>query len=191
MHRTALPASGQLDVLAVAPLPYRLDGRGQFQLGGAFYCAKLLVGLARLGHCVRALASGPQPPGPEQPEPLPGLTVEWFALDFLSAAKPPPAEYVRGQRARFEAALDRALSQRRPDIVLLGSESQAWYVAEPCRERGLATLRVAHGVPTAVLPAGIYPPRAVRALLAHMSQVSRVVTVARHLEEILRHLGPL
>jgi glycosyltransferase involved in cell wall biosynthesis len=178
----------RLDVLAVAPLPYRLAGRGEFQLGGAFYCAELLTGLARLGHRVRALASGPQPSRPGEPEPLAGVDVEWFALDFRSAATPPPADYVAGQRRRFEAQLDLAVSDRRPDLVLLGSEGQAWYSAEACRARNLPTLLVAHGVPTAALGAGIYPPAATEALVAHLGQVDRVVTVARHLEVILRDL---
>jgi glycosyltransferase involved in cell wall biosynthesis len=182
-------AAEPLDILAVAPLPYRVDGRGEFQLGGAFYCADLLSGLASLGHRVSALASGPRRSGAGEPEPLPGLTVEWFALDFVTAAKPPPAEYVREQRAIFEAALDRAISERRPNVVLLGSEAQAWYAAEPCQERGVPTLLIAHGVPTAALPAGIYPAGATEAVLRHMSLVSRVVTVAHHLEQILRDCG--
>jgi glycosyltransferase involved in cell wall biosynthesis len=190
LPRAGLAASERLDVLAAAPLSYRLDGRERFQIGGGLYCASLLLGLAGLGHRVRALASGPRPSGSERPEPLgPGVSVEWFALDFTSAGKPPPASYVRRERARFESALGRALAEHRPDVVLLGSEAQAWYAAEPCRERGLPTMLVSHGVPTAALPAGIYPPQAARALVARLGHVDSIATVAHHLEAILRSLG--
>jgi phosphatidylinositol alpha 1,6-mannosyltransferase len=186
----ALSPGARLDVLAIAPLAYRVGGRGRFQFGGSLYCTALLAGLARLGHRVRALASGPEPGAPEAPEPLaPGVRVDWGALEYRSARAPFPPDYVRRERANVEAALDRAAAERRPDLVLLGSESQAWYAAEPCRERGLPTLLVAHGVPTAALKAGIYPPEAKAALIAHLQQVDRVVAVARHLEAVLRSLG--
>lgn len=184
------PAGERLDVLAAAPLPYRLDGREHFQLGGCLYCATLLAGLDRLGHRVRALASGPRPVQQGQPESNgSGVRVEWFALDFRSAATPPLASYVRQERARYEAALDRAIAERRPDVVLLGSESQAWYGVEAARERGLPTVLVAHGVPSAALTTGIYPPWAVDALIGHLRRVDLVVTVARHLEDVLRSYG--
>ncbi len=81
------------------------------------------------------------------------------------------------------------LAAGRPDIVLLGSESQAWYAAEPCRERGLRTLLISHGVPTAALAADIYSPRAVDTLLQCLQQVDQIVAVAHHLEVVLRRLG--
>mgnify|MGYP000055864786 CR=1 FL=1 len=184
------PEGERLDILAAAPLPYRLGGREHFQLGGCLYCATLLSGLSRLGHRVRALASAPRPKELGQPESNgSGVQVEWFALDFRSAATPPPEPYVRRERARYEAALDRALAERRPDLVVLGSESQAWYCVEACRERGLPTVLIAHGVPSAALATGIYPPWAVDALLGHLRRVDLVVAVARHLEDALRSYG--
>src|SRR2546426_3590615 len=107
-------AAPALDLLAVAPLPYRLAGRGHFQLGGGLYCASLLLGLAGLGHRIRVLASGPWSAAHERPEPLGGgVEVEWFALDYRTAGEPPPADYVRAQQARFETELDRAVAERR------------------------------------------------------------------------------
>lgn len=179
-----------LDVLAAAPLPYHVHGEGQFQIGGGLYCASLLLGLASIGHRVRALASAPRPPRPVRPDEFgAGVEVDWFALDFITAANPPPPDYVEGERAKLEAALDEAIADRRPDLVLLGSEAQAWYGVEPCKERDLPTLLVSHGVPTAALPAGIYPPDATQALVAHLGGVDQIVTVAGHLEAILRDFG--
>jgi glycosyltransferase involved in cell wall biosynthesis len=56
-------------------------------------------------------------------------------------------------------------------------------------ERDLPTLLISHGVPTAALHTGIYPPDATQALVAHLAGVDRIVTVASHLEAILSDFG--
>ncbi len=186
----ALPPIRVLDLLVVAPISYCVRGMARFQFGGGLYCAALVAGLADLGHRVRVLASGPPPTGRESPDPLGrGVDVRWFALEYRSVRTPPPHEYVRSERAKLELALDAELEVARPDLVVLGSESQAWYAAEACGERGLRSLLISHGVPTAALPLGIYPPREVAALVSCLGRVDRIVTVSHHLEEVLRSLG--
>lgn len=189
--RALLAASERLDLLAVAPLPLRVKGQGTFQLGGGLYCAWLLSGLADLGHRVRAFATAPFPRGGREPgmSARPGLHVEWFALEYTPGQVPAPADHVRAQRARLEAALERTLADGRPDLVLLGSEVQAWYAVDACLERGLPTMLIAHGVPTAALLSGIYPPAATEALIGQLSKADLIVTVASHLEASLRTLG--
>jgi hypothetical protein len=39
-----------MDVIAIAPLPYRAAGRPQFEFGASTMSADLLQGIARLGH---------------------------------------------------------------------------------------------------------------------------------------------
>jgi len=188
--RGVLPASDRLDVLALAPLPCRSNGRVAFQLGGSLYCVWLLEALANLGHRVRALAVSPTRSDALQPGELgAGVSVDWFAVEPLDTLQPPHAGDVRKRRTQFEAALDGALTAGRPDIVILGNEHHAWYAADVCRERGLPIVLVSHGVPTAALPTGIYPRPALRALVDHLAKVDLIVTVAQHLEETLRGLG--
>jgi glycosyltransferase involved in cell wall biosynthesis len=185
-----LPASRRLDLLALAPLPCRLDGAVALQVGGSLQCAWLVEGLAQLGHRVRVLSVGPVQPSRMEPgDPPPGVEVDWFAVEKLHTATPPPADAVARRRADFERALDRALAERRPDLVLLGNEGHPWYAAEPCRERGLRTVLIAQGVPTAGIPNGIYPPDALATFTGRLAAVDGVVAVSRHLEAVLSGLG--
>lgn len=182
--------SEPLHVLAVAPVSYGIGGKGQFQFGGGLYCAELLRGLARMGHHVRVLATGPPEGARELPDPLgDGVEVTWFALEYRSVRTPPSASFVQREREKFEGLLTAVLDAGRPDAVLLGSESQAWYAAEPCAKRDLKTLLISHGVPTAALAAGIYPPDEVTTLVRSLRHVDQIVTVAHHLEAVLRGLG--
>ena len=189
---TSTPGSGKerLEVLALAPLPYRSKGRVAFQVGASLHCDWLLTGLAGLGHRVRALATSPLQPSDLEPGDLgPAVEVDWFAVEKLNTVRPPAPEEVRRRRAQFEVALDRALAERRPDVVILGNESHPWYAADLCRDRGLATVLIAQGVPTAAIPAGIYPPPALHALVEQLGKVDLIVAVSDHLEGILRELG--
>jgi glycosyltransferase involved in cell wall biosynthesis len=179
-----------LDVLALAPLPCRLDGAPALQVGGSLQCAWLVEGLARLGHRVRVLSVGPVQPSPIEPgDAPPGVEVDWFAVEKLHASTPPPAEAVARRRGDFERALDRALAERRPDLVLLGNESHPWYATEPCSERGLRTVLIAQGVPTAGIPDGIYPPDVLETFAGRLAAVDGIVAVSGHLEAVLRGLG--
>lgn len=184
------PSSGSpLDILALVPLPCRSNGRPTFQLGGSLYCVWLLAGLAELGHRVQALAVGPRSDQLQPGSIDPRVHVEWFAVEPLDTMMPPDARDVAVRRAQFELALDRALEERRPDLVILGNEHHAWYATDVCSQRGLPTALFAHGVPTAAIPAGGYPTWATETLVAHLHKVDLVVTVSDHLEAILRGLG--
>jgi glycosyltransferase involved in cell wall biosynthesis len=161
-----------------------------FQFGGSRLHASLVTGLARHGHPVRLLTTRPPDLTGIEPGDLPGVDVDWFVLDqTLVFPQPPTLEEIRVRRERFEPVLDRALAERRPDVVLFGTKAQPLYAAEVCRERGLPTIAVSHGVPTAGLLEGVYPERDVEVLLEALAQVDLVVTVAHHLETVLRTLG--
>ncbi|MDX6642591.1 MAG: hypothetical protein QOD76_553, partial [Solirubrobacteraceae bacterium] len=182
--------SDRLDILALAPIPGRSNGIAALQVGGSLQCAWLLAGLARLGHTVRVISVGPLQPSDVEPGDLgPDVAVDWFAVEKLDTAEPPAAEDVRRRRAQFEVALDRALADRRPDVVILGNESHPWYAADPCAERGLQTVLIAQGVPTAGLPSGIYDPPARREFVEQLAKVDLIVAVSDDLEAILRGLG--
>ena len=184
-----LAVNGLLDLLVVGPLPYRNKGQDVDQRGGVLYNVALLQGLRRLGHDVRVLATGPPQPGRLEPGDLgPDISVEWFAVEYLTARTPPAPAEVEKRCGQLERAVDRAIAERRPDLVVLGHEAQVFY-ADACLERGLPTVLFAHGVPTHGLLDGVYPPSALEALLERLSAIDLIVTVSRHLEAILRALG--
>ncbi len=178
------------DVLAVGPVPFRQNGRPAFQFGGSRLHASLVSGLARHGHPVRLLTTRPPDTTGLEPGDLPGVDVEWFAIEqTLVFPQPPTLEEIRVRREMLEPVLDRTVATRRPDLVLFGTKAQPLYAADLCRERGLPTIAVSHGVPTAGLLEGVYPQRDVEVLLEALSKVDLVVTVAHHLETVLRTLG--
>lgn len=183
----------QLQILAIAPLPFRIGGRRRFQFGGSIFFEQLLPQLAGAGHRVRVLAEAPPPAQDEDRAGLhwdePNLSVEWFALEYRSGATPPPATFVRGQRSTLEGLMHGALEEHRPDVVLLGRESLVWYVPEVCRRAGLPIALVAGGSPSAGLAAGIYPSGAVQAFADRLRSVDLVISMARHLAGTLRRLG--
>lgn len=183
------PPSGTLDILALAPLPCSSNGRPTFQLGGSLYCVWLLVGLAELGHRVRAMAVGPRSDELQPGSIDPRVSVDWFAVEPLDTMQPPHQRDVAVRSAQFESALNRALEEGRPDLVVLGNEHHAWYAADICREQGLPTVLFAHGVPTAAIPTGTYPSWATERLVTHLRTVDLIVTVSDHLEAILTGLG--
>jgi glycosyltransferase involved in cell wall biosynthesis len=188
--RGPLSARKPLDLLLVGPLPYRDRGKPVFQYGGMLYSVWLLQGLERLGHRVRALATGPPLPSELEPGDLgPGIEVDWFAIEFVPVPLPPTPAVVESRRAQLRRALEPVLAERRPDLVLLGFESQGHYAPSVCRDLDLPTVLFAHGIPTYDLLEGAYPPPALEQLLEELSQVDLIVTVSRYLEEILRTLG--
>src|SRR5688500_5298310 len=136
-----------LDVLAIAMLPYRHDGGRAFQYGGAIVNETLLPRLAAHGHRVRAIHESPAPPAGARGIDLPGVEVDWFALEFYPGHLPPPEAVLERERARLRRALAAALAGGAPDVVLITRDAHAWYVPEVVAEARLPSVLVAHGVP--------------------------------------------
>jgi glycosyltransferase involved in cell wall biosynthesis len=180
-----------LDLLAFAPLPYRERGRPAFELGVTVFYADLFPRLATLGHRVRVVAEAPPADAPRK-----GLAwedgnpaVAWFALRYHSSSRPPDAAERSQLRRDLGAAFDAALAERRPDVVLVGREILAAPLLELAREAGIPMVVVAHGLATAALERSTYPAALRTEMLAALRGADRVVTVARHLEDVLRALG--
>jgi glycosyltransferase involved in cell wall biosynthesis len=164
-----------------------------FEFGGSRTSAELLPRLAGFGHRIRVIAEAPPPvPGEKRSSftpTAPGLTVVPFALRYRSARTLPDPVWITAQRARLTALLGHLVDDQRPDLVLLGRETLAWYALDVCRELHVPALVTVHGSPTAALEHGIYPPEAVEALIAHLRTAAGLVTVAHHLRLTLARLG--
>lgn len=181
------PAVG-LDILYVGTLP-------PYPGGSAISCAELLVGLARQGHTIRALA-------PITPEAAatgdrfaarePCLAVTRFLVPHFDVAPPvpPPADYRALESAAIRGGLERLLTERRPDVVIIGRESFAWDVPTVASDHGIpSVLLIRGGSRTARLLAGQYPPALAAALLAEFRKTTAIVATAQHLTDGLRRLG--
>jgi glycosyltransferase involved in cell wall biosynthesis len=182
-----------MDVVAVAPLPYRSAGRGEFEFGASTMSEDLLAGLARLGHSVRAIAQAPLPlnggecRGLEPEEP--GFSVVPFALDYAPVRTPPDAAHLVAQRARLMKALGRLVAERQPDLVWLSGEALSWFALDVCRSFGIPTLVAVHGAPLAGLEHGLYPPAETSELIARLATAEGHVCVADHLRAMLERMG--
>jgi glycosyltransferase involved in cell wall biosynthesis len=186
-------ARDALSILVIAPLPFRRNGARVFEFGGSNFSVALFPRLARLGHRVRVLAEAPPVEGEETATGLewdvPNLQVEWFAVAYRSAATPPSPAYLEHERRRLEAVCDRLLSEEPPDAVVLSREMLAWHGLDLCQRRGVRSLLIAHGSPTAALSQGIYPAEVRTDLVERLRQVDWIVAVAHHLEATLRGWG--
>jgi glycosyltransferase involved in cell wall biosynthesis len=182
-----------LNILAVAPLPFRRDGVETFLFGGTIFFAELLPRLAQLGHTVRVIAEAPAAQKGEKRTGLdwdiPNLAVEWFACEYhrgssLASSLPPEPAHIQ-----VRAMFDRMVRENRPDVVLLGRETLAWHLVDLCQELALPSCLVVHGSPTAAFMRDTYPEPVKRKLVECFARSDRLVTVAPYLEKIIRSFG--
>jgi len=189
--RSAGPAP--LRVLALAPLPFRSNGAPAFHGGGTVFYTELLSGLARRGHRVSVIAEAPPALRGERREGTrfdeARLEVDWFAYEHHSSVRQPSPEIRAALRLRLAGLVKARLSAWLPDVVLVGRETVLPYVASSCRERGVATLVVAHGPAVAELDAGGYPPDLHECLKSELCEADRIVAVADHVATALGRLG--
>ncbi len=182
-----------IDILAVAPLPFRRNGAVTFLHGVAIFYAELLPRLAAAGHRVRVFVEAPAARRGEHRQQLgvrpANLTVDGFAFPYRSGSRPPTRAYEAALDRDLRPRFARALRRRRPDVVLVGREILAPYVAALCRAHRLPYVVVAHGVALAAMRSPAYSERQRRRLAAGLRGAARVVAVAAHLQRELRELG--
>lgn len=184
MIRPRDPSGGAgLDILYV--------GRLALEAGGASRtCAEILVGLARAGCRVRALSPGTAESA-RRPEPFaglhPALSVTRFRMPYLEAYafEPAPDEYRALQRDAVARLLPGMITQRRPDVILIGRESDVWSVPDLARAHGVPSVAIAHGVVLAVLD-GRFPAPLGQALLAECGKLDLIIACAEHMATRLR-----
>lgn len=182
-----VPSDNSLSVLYVGTLP---PHRG----GSTVSCSQLMVGLARLGHVVRAI-------GPITAEALeagdhfalavPELQVWRYTVPYfyVGPTTPPPDDYRRAEGEQIAQLFTRLVAASRPDVVVAGRESFAWYVPRLAAMHGLPCVVLARGTTSAAILNGTYGHRASRHLLAEFRKADLIVAPARHLGRELQRLG--
>ncbi len=176
-----------LDIIYVGTLPPHPGG-------SAISASQLLVGLARLGHRVRAIA-------PITPEAMqagdrfaalfPEVAVSRFLMPGFETTPylPPSGDYRRLEAERIRMVLPAMIREARPDVVFIGRETFAWHVPETAERHSLPTvMRVAGGTLFGILR-GAYPQEQVRSLLEQFGRIDLLVTPARHLADALNSAG--
>ena len=175
-----------LDVLAIAPLPVRHADGDAFLFGASVFFLELLPRLAARGHRVRVVPEQPALP-PGTPVAPARAEVAGAPLPYLAGSATATAAEIAAVRRAAAARLDAAFATAVPDVVLLGRERLAALALAHCRSRGVPTLVVAHGSPTARLGDG--DPALGRAFAADLARADALVAVAPYLAAILTRLG--
>ena len=115
-----------LNILYVGTLPPHPGG-------SAISCSQLIIGFAKLGHTVRALA-------PITAEALrsgdvfaasqPEIDMTRFQMPYFETTPyiSPSDEYRRLEREQIRKGLLYLIANKRPDIIFIGRETFAWHV---------------------------------------------------------------
>lgn len=183
-----VPAGRRARVLYVGTLPPHPGG-------SAISAFQLLVGLARRGHAIRALA-------PVTPETRTAadrfdaehaaLHVDRYELGRFDIGEPesaaPDHEAIEG--AALRRHVPRLIMAHHPEIVLVGRESFGWHVPALARRHGVpSVLLLRGGAPTARLLGGHVPPHRVAEAVRRFSHARRLVAVSQHLADGFARLG--
>jgi glycosyltransferase involved in cell wall biosynthesis len=157
--------------------------------GSAILAAQLLLGFADAGHRVRAIAPTTESHVTE-PE-LTGVEVHRFPMPAfeMSPDQAPPAGYREAEGREIRRLYNRLTQVEKPTVVIIGRESFSWHVTELARTSGVPSVLWVQGGSLWGMRSGSLPPEQRRQLLAQMSQVGRVVTVAEHIPATLAEMG--
>jgi len=176
-----------LNILYVGTLPPHPGG-------SAISCSQLIIGFAKLGHTVRALA-------PITAEALrsgdvfaashPEIGVMRFQVPYFETTPyiSPSDEYRRLEREQIRKGLLYLIANKRPDIIFIGRETFAWHVPDLARTQSLPCILRIAGNPTLGVLNGAYPEPLAQQLLEQYRKASFIVTPAEHLAEGLRQFG--
>jgi glycosyltransferase involved in cell wall biosynthesis len=194
-----------VNVLLVGPMPPHHPGGG-----AAVFNAELLQGLARLGHCCRAIApllgaagfptchgrleslphsTGDASCAPEVAEiPVSHYSAQHFPLssdDFFRSA-----ELQEQQRRAVEPMLHSAIASERPDVIVLGRDHFSCDVPALAAAHAIPTLLITHSgnLAKAVLDASFSEAQA-RQIITQRRSISCIVAVARHVAAAWQKLG--
>ena len=179
-------AGSRLNILYVGTLPPHNGGT-------AIVGYLLLAGLARVGHSIQAIA-------PIIPEALaagdkfamryPRIRVSRYMVPFFnnSPDHPMTRDYQTAETAAIVKAFEGEISEKRPDLLIIGRETFAWHLPDLARSKNLASMLLVHGSGLFGMAHSFsFADR--EHLVEKIRKVDLIVAVARHLEGPMRELG--
>ena len=176
-----------LNILYVGTLPPHTGG-------SAVSCSQLLVGFAKFGHTVRALApitAEALRSGDDFADSHPDIRVTRFEVPYFQTVTylPPTDEYQRIERAKIQEMLPVLMKTERPDTIIIGRETFAWDVPALATVHSVpCILRISGGLALGILN-GIYPEALAQQLLEQCRKADLTVAQAKHMAEGLRQLA--
>ncbi|USN45404.1 MAG: glycosyltransferase family 4 protein [Candidatus Woesearchaeota archaeon] len=178
----------KLSILNVGPTPPRLGG-------SAFVNIETMIHLAERGHHVRAISqlSASQLASPDHDRSWRGTGVEVFPIEaeFQPSSKPLSRKELKDKADLIQSQFMQLVREERPDIVMVGHESQSFYVNEFARKMGIPVLQVLHGTPTHLIDRGVFPPWLSERFMKAVGAATIVIGVSKYLANIVRGYGIL
>ncbi len=162
--------------------------------GSAIANSHLLIGCAKLGHKVRALA-------PITAEALQTRDVfaaghsdirvtRYMVPSFESFPNIPASDdYRRLEGNQINDMLPAMIARERPDIIIIGRETFAWHVPDLARTSSLPCILMIHGATTIGILTGTYSEVLAEQLLKQYRKVNLIVIPAKHMAKSLEQLG--
>lgn len=178
--------TGPLDILFVGTLPPHPGG-------SAVANWRFLVGLARRGHRVRALA--PITPGAPDAEALegshPDVAVARYPVTRFEIVQnlDPDDPLRRWEIGQIVERLPGLIAGRRPDLLLIGRENLLWAAAEIAGAPDVPCVLIIHGPALVRALTGEWPEGLARRLREQLGRFALRVTSARHWAACLEGAG--
>ena len=180
-------AFASLDILYVGTLPPHNGGT-------ATVGALILEGLARNGHRVRAIVAGLQTQAginDHYARTHPQIQIERFIVPYFESSPdvPPSDDYRAHEGEQIRNLLNDCISQRRPDLILIGRETFALHVPDIANQHSIPTILLIHGTTIAGIQNKTIPENRAHQLLQQFYKTDRVIAVAQNLATSARALG--
>ncbi len=173
----------RLSILYVGTLPPHNGG-------SAIAAAQVLIGLARLGHHVRAIAPiTPEALAPDDRFALtaPEIHVRRYEVPHFEPSPDVPSSesYRELEREQVGELFSALAAERRPDVVVAGRESFARVVPALAKRHRLPCTLILSGATSAAILSGTYGAAETRQLFDGYRNVNLFVTPAEHLARAL------
>jgi|GEM_PF-994207 glycosyltransferase involved in cell wall biosynthesis len=176
----------ELNILNVGPMPPRTGG-------SCFVNNETLTSLSKNGHYVRCVtqASDSQVKDANYDSAWRGSGVEVYPVvaDFVQSSQRLPEREVERRRRDIVDQMYQLIDDSRPDVVMTGHESYAYYANEAASKRGLPVVQVLHGTPTHIIGRGEYPKDLTERFINSMNCATLVVGVSNALANVVRRYG--
>lgn len=162
--------------------------------GSAVLGYELLKGLARRGHKVKAISPITEKAlaqGDKFASENKYITITRYLVPFFenSPDKPLTDQYRNSESEQIRKAILDILSVGRPDIIIIGRETFAWYVPGIASEYSIPTVLLIQGATTFGILKKTIPDEISRYLIQQFRKVDSLIVVARHLKNNLIKLG--
>jgi glycosyltransferase involved in cell wall biosynthesis len=175
-----------LNILYVGTLPPHPGG-------SAIVGAQLVVGLASLGHAVRAVApvtaealrAGDDFAARHPEVRLERVEVPHFAITLAMSSSD---DYRSSEGERMKEMIRPLIAEQRPDVVVIGRENVVWHVADLTRSSAIPSISLIHRAAKDGMLVGL--DRAGTQRMVHQLRgVDLLVLVAEHMAGPIQRLG--